>query len=840
MAKITFNFYGLTSKSLKKNDIIKMRVKLIENGVTSEKLTEAVCYSSEDVVIENEIKQANFNCNIENLNTSIVYSSFVLDSSDDIKGIPDNDILLNPLLTNSAISKGQLPDYSQKELANNIPAEFNSNSIDSSECSNLGKFKINGIFKSELKDDLNFKVAFKNPENAAASCSLKKGAKDSDGVINCLIDSDINDKIIIDQTTIYDDQKNELIIIGAIESNEKVKCSNGELITVNNKVNVNLSFRQVSQFTSNGGKTTFILNAISSSSVSSGISVKLKAYMINNNIKDEKEVTCSLKSTNSLSNTGKTQADFDCAVDGTCDDIEIISSDDITGINNDLEEIRKSPKRTDEEIKNTENEDELGVGKLYNFNLPHYRDIFPPTLTLDKVESDLCVKHGKLTLTGSFDMDVQKDYDFDLSLSYPSSTIKCTAPRSNASKKVSISCKVQKEFSDSSQFIIEQMIVRKKYKETLFIKSFKSSKSISCSDFNKLNEEKIQKKNKSNYTFIQMNNFKQAPRPTFNLIIHSLEIFDLTKKLIVTVFININRRLRLRVRNLEEIETEAECTPNKQNESTGNVKLDCIVITNDDLSSAEGLNIDSDEISGIPELADPAKTDIAIKEGTVPDYNSEEIFNKELPIISNALIDGENCHDDGTFKIINGNSNEEIIKNNEISNFEIKISNPISSAFCNISSINNKNVNFNCGSKDKFEINSVIIERQFLQKDNNTLFILNSAESKEPFNCIVNSDYKMESIIASIPNNTVAPGDKDPATTIPDENEVKKRYNFFNKSNASSGLSGGAIAAIIIVCCFVVIIMGVLFGLTKSGKILSKKEYVINDNSSVNADIYKP
>ena len=65
----------------------------------------------------------------------------------------------------------------------------------------------------------------------------------------------------------------------------------------------------------------------------------------------------------------------------------------------------------------------------------------------------------------------------------------------------------------------------------------------------------------------------------------------------------------------------AEKLTNMPNDSIGNIKLDCIVVSNEDLSSAEGLNIDSDEISGIPESSDPAKTDIEIRESIVPDYN---------------------------------------------------------------------------------------------------------------------------------------------------------------------------------------------------------------------------
>ena len=67
----------------------------------------------------------------------------------------------------------------------------------------------------------------------------------------------------------------------------------------------------------------------------------------------------------------------------------------------------------------------------------------------------------------------------------------------------------------------------------------------------------------------------------------------------------------------------AEKLTNMSNDSIRNIKLNCIVVSNEDLSSAEGLNIDSDEISGIPESSDPAKTDIEIRESIVPDYNDE-------------------------------------------------------------------------------------------------------------------------------------------------------------------------------------------------------------------------
>jgi hypothetical protein len=294
------------------------------------------------------------------------------------------------------------------------------------------------------------------------------------------------------------------------------------------------------------------------------------------------------------------------------------------------------------------------------------------------------------------------------------------------------------------------------------------------------------------------------------------------------------------LRNLEEIAADAECTPIKQDSISGNVKLNCEIKSNQDLSSAQILNIESNEISGIPESTDPAKTDIEIKQGIILDYSKDEIFSKEIPIVNSAEIDGTNCNDDGTFKILNGVSNREIIQtddinNDNINNVDIKLSNPISSGFCNVSLTNNKNINFNCASKDNFDISTVILERQHLKKENNTLFILNHTESKEPFNCIINSDYQMT--IPTIGNETNIP-----STEPDDPSSHSSRYNFYGKNGNSSGLSGGAIAAIILVCCAAVIAIGVLIALIKSGKILNTKRDEIEDfnNNSTQAAVYNP
>jgi len=570
--------------------------------------------------------------------------------------------------------------------------------------------------------------------------------------------------------------------------------------------------------------------------------IKLKVYLIKNGNQEEKEASCVSESNISIINERKEQADFICTVEGSSDDIIIISSDDISGINDSLEDYQKSPKKTDEIIKETRDLDSSTVGKLYDFSSPEYKNIFPPTLTINDIETNLCNKYGKLTIIGKFDTDINEEYDFDLTFSYPSATIKCTVPSSKINIQTSISCYSKNDFNGDSQILIEYMTIKKKYKEILLIKSFNKETSISCRNYESIKSEKLEKKNTASYTFLQMNSFKVdtiTNKPSFNLFIYSTIRIPFGTSIIVTIFININIfRNRFILRNLEEVEAQAECKPDKEYEE-GNAKFICETIVDDnnniDFSKAVGLNIDSEEISGIPENADPAQTDIDIVQGIVPDYNNEVVLKAEIPKITGKSINGTTCNDTGNFEIYG--ETEHNIKN--INNFDLLISVPSVSSFCNVSS-NNNNVKFSCSTKDKFNSQKISIEKQMIQKNGTTLFILSNVSSTDEFSCTINSDYKLNTpIVGNSPNETTT--DTIETTTPIGNRNVKNR--FYN-SKASSGLSGGAIAAIIIVCVVAVIAIGVLISLIKSGKLLNlknKNEILdMNNSSTVNAVVYNP
>ena len=96
-AKITFNFFGLTTNSISAGDnLIKLFVFLIAGGQKYSHKVPASCSLNEDVSVGDEGQAlAKFDCVITELETGITYSSFELVSSDDLAGIPDDEIIVH-------------------------------------------------------------------------------------------------------------------------------------------------------------------------------------------------------------------------------------------------------------------------------------------------------------------------------------------------------------------------------------------------------------------------------------------------------------------------------------------------------------------------------------------------------------------------------------------------------------------------------------------------------------------------------------------------------------------------------------------------------------------------
>ena len=82
---------------------------ILANGKTEKESRKAICELQKGVKPEG-IAQADFKCSIEGLKEQ--YSSLILSNSTEISDLPEEEYLLNPVLTDNAIKEGKLVNYS--------------------------------------------------------------------------------------------------------------------------------------------------------------------------------------------------------------------------------------------------------------------------------------------------------------------------------------------------------------------------------------------------------------------------------------------------------------------------------------------------------------------------------------------------------------------------------------------------------------------------------------------------------------------------------------------------------------------------------------------------------
>lgn len=166
-------------------------------------------------------------CKISNLEKQ--YSSFVLFESEEVSGVPyDNDVLLDPVKTEKAILAGDLVDFS-KEENQVVPPIFTPSSIESSKCSENGKFTITGQFDSEFEGGKEVKFPLLFPAGEI-SCNFPSAQANQDVTIECkFVGKEMEQFIILGQQTIMKNEKEELLVMKGISSTDKIKCINGEV-----------------------------------------------------------------------------------------------------------------------------------------------------------------------------------------------------------------------------------------------------------------------------------------------------------------------------------------------------------------------------------------------------------------------------------------------------------------------------------------------------------------------------------------------------------------------------------------------------------------------------------
>ena len=259
--EITFIFVGLTTELLAKDKIKFMIVNLIKDDELVEE--EAKCISKENI-IPKDGKQipVEFECKIENVKNASEYTSLEVVSSDDINGIPNDSDLLNPVIVDELIKEGLIENYTTEEYKNNSIPIFNGTSIDTSNSRKTGAFFLIGQFLSEFTLKIRFIFELFLMTGEKALCTLPKINGKVEVKIECILQEELKDSIImIEQRSVFDEYK-ELIRINKISIDQKVSIADGKQINFKRIFNNHLSFRQTNtfEFDSSKNSVSFIIN----------------------------------------------------------------------------------------------------------------------------------------------------------------------------------------------------------------------------------------------------------------------------------------------------------------------------------------------------------------------------------------------------------------------------------------------------------------------------------------------------------------------------------------------------------------------------------------------------
>ena len=284
-----------------------------------EEATEITCTLGENVIVtDNEPKQAIFLCLHSGLNESKGYTSFRLNSSDDIAGIPTEDeTALNPVLTDEAISNNEIKNYT---TYSSVPPSFVFDTIDLQNCKNDGKFAIKGSLGGVSTIASNkFTIPLTYPEGTSITCTFE-GEN-----LQCIGDKELNEPMILEQAIVAD-KTEELFILKNI-SFDNMNCNNGLLKEASKKVNVNISFRQVSHIQKESNGLSFFFSAFVNADLPASYTTTMNVIVIINGKKVEKIADCTLNEAVASSGT-VVQGDFNCLV--ALESNENVAPEDLT------------------------------------------------------------------------------------------------------------------------------------------------------------------------------------------------------------------------------------------------------------------------------------------------------------------------------------------------------------------------------------------------------------------------------------------------------------------------------------------------------------------------------
>ena len=800
--EISFLFFALVTKKLTAGEKIKLFVNLIKaNGEREDKPTEVICTLVNNITLDNELsEQGDFNCFKANLTEE--YYSLRLNNSESITGIPKDETLLDPILTDKAIRNKKVIDFSIKENKEKIPAIFIYKKIDEQNCLANGTFIIEGNLSKKIEVNTNFNIPLSYPEGASLKCNFGQNEYDLNKIY-CKIDQEIKNTKLITEQIIIKEGNEEILNLGSFSSEKGISCINGILSEAEKKIKIPIAFRQVCHLKNNGiNGFSFLFVPLISQPIQVD-SIKMKIIVIIDGKKTEKDAICKLE--NKPKEGQLIKGNFKCEV--TLEQYEYSKIDfknmesikispeneEISGIS-ELEEFQISPLATDIAINETKNGNRTDLGQCIDYSIEENQNIAPPSFEIISIRDPTILKeNGKLRIIGKFSEDISDKMEFEIPLTYPSVKLKCKVIKAKANEEIEIICKTQKELKHIKNFIFEQRMIKKRFKEMVFVKNKTLSlgNPISCDNYNNLKYERIKKRQKLNIAFLQLSKFTpQGRKANFFLALvknHKKEFEKLNLKAIIRLLKLSNLRI-LQEETL--VELPITCDIIVTSDTAGG--FNCLSDDAGDAGTPINLQLKTDDsnIAGIPDDVEPSELNLGKDYSNIDNLKSID----KLPNITIMSIDGSNCEKNGEY-IIKGNLDNGTIE--DASNVEIPFGYPDSSGLCDIK-VNNKEITMTCQNKEKFDYSNVLFEPTVVQ----------DSEGLDIFK--LNSYTNIESLACEISLNSVPI--KKNSTDIIDY------YNSPIRKKSSGGLSAGTICAIIIPLVTILIIIGAIIGFIKNDK----------------------